>query len=145
MLTVRQGMDFDHFITAQEPVYAEVVRELAKGEKCSHWMWFIFPQLRGLGYSAMAQKFALGSLDEARRYLVHPVLGARLRECTRLVLTTQNRTAEDIFGPVDAMKLRSSMTLFSLASPGDGLFEGIIEKYYDGEKDGRTIELLGAR
>ena len=142
MLTVRQGMDFDHFIAAQDPVYAEVVRELADGKKCSHWMWFIFPQLRGLGYSATSQKFALGSLDEARRYLEHPVLGTRLRECTELVLKTQNRTAEDIFGSVDAMKLRSSMTLFSLCSPTNGLFDLVIEKYFAGKKDDRTIELL---
>jgi uncharacterized protein (DUF1810 family) len=142
MLTVKEGMNFDHFIAAQDGVYGEVVRELADGDKRSHWMWFIFPQLRGLGYSAMKQKFALGSLDEARRYLEHPMLGARLRECTRLVLATQNRSAEDIFGPVDAMKLRSSMTLFSLASAGDGLFDQVIEKYFAGEKDGRTLELL---
>jgi uncharacterized protein (DUF1810 family) len=138
-------MKFDHFLKAQETVYGLVVRELARGEKWSHWMWFIFPQLSGLGSSRMSRQFALDSLDAANRYLQHEVLGARLCECTQLVLDVQDRTAVEIFGPVDAMKFRSSMTLFALCSPESSLFHRAIEKYFDGKKDTRTLEMLGLR
>jgi uncharacterized protein (DUF1810 family) len=136
-------MEFDHFVAAQEGVYEDVLRELADGEKTSHWMWFIFPQMRGLGSSGMSNRFAINSLDEARRYLQHKVLGARLRECTQLVLQVQDRTAEEIFGYVDCLKFRSSMTLFSLASPPGSVFEKAIEKYCSGQKDPKTLALLG--
>ena len=135
-------MEFDHFIEAQNRVYDQVIRELTEGQKRSHWMWYIFPQVSGLGFSEISNRYALGSLDEACRYLKHELLGARLRQCTQLVLDIRNRTAEDIFGPLDAMKFRSSMTLFSLCSPSRSLFDSAIEKYFDGKKDPRTIELL---
>jgi uncharacterized protein (DUF1810 family) len=138
-------IEFDHFIEAQNRVYDRVVRELTEGQKSSHWMWYIFPQVRGLGFSEISNRYALSSIDEARCYLKHELLGARLRGCTQLVLDIQNRTAEDIFGPVDAMKFRSSMTLFSLCSPSKSLFDSAIEKYFGGKKDPRTIELLGLK
>jgi len=138
-------MAFDHFIIAQDSVYANVVRELSAGQKRSHWMWFIFPQLRGLGSSAMADKFALDSVDEARRYLQHPLLGARLRECTQLVLDVPHRTAEDVFGFPDYLKFHSSMTLFALCSPVGDLFDRAILKYFAAEKDPKTLDLLGLR
>jgi uncharacterized protein (DUF1810 family) len=136
-------MEFDHFVEAQNRVYEQVVYELTEGQKRSHWMWYIFPQVRGLGYSEISNRYALGSIDEARRYLKHELLGARLRECTQLVIDIQNRTAEDILGPLDAMKFRSSMTLFSLCSPSGSLFDSAIEKYFDGKRDPQTLELLG--
>jgi uncharacterized protein (DUF1810 family) len=138
-------MEFDHFIEGQNRVYEKVVRELTEGQKQTHWMWYIFPQISGLGFSEISNKYALRSIDEARRYLKHELLGARLRECTRLVLDIQNRTAEDIFGPVDAMKFRSSMTLFSLCLSSKSLFDSAIGKYFDGKKDPQTLELLGLK
>jgi uncharacterized protein (DUF1810 family) len=136
-------MEFDHFVEAQNRVYDQVVRELTEGQKRSHWMWYVFPQVRGLGFSEISNRYALSSIDEARRYLKHELLGARLRECTQLALDIRNRTAEDIFGPVDAMKFRSSMTLFSLCSPSKSLFDSAIGKYFDGKKDPKTLKLLG--
>ena len=135
-------MEFVHFIVAQAPVYQQVVVELAAGQKTSHWMWFIFPQLRGLGSSQMSEKFALDSLPAATRYLRHQLLGARLRECTQLVLHANNRTAEEIFGSIDCLKFRSSMTLFSLTSPPEGLFDAALDRFFAGKKDPRTLELL---
>lgn len=133
---------FAHFVEAQEPVYDDVVRELSAGRKQSHWMWFIFPQLLGLAPSAMSQRYALDSTDAAKRYLQHPVLGPRLRECTRLVLDVPDRSAEEIFGYPDYLKFRSSMTLFALAAPSEELFQRALEKYYDGQRDPQTLELL---
>jgi uncharacterized protein (DUF1810 family) len=137
------SVEFDHFVRAQAPVYEQVLRELAAGCKDSHWMWFIFPQLRGLGYSMTSQRYAIESLGQARRYLEHSLLGPRLRECTELVLHIQGRTAEDIFGDPDWMKFRSSMTLFSLCLPPDSVFARAIDKYFAGKNDGRTLKLLG--
>ena len=108
--------DLGRFVAAQERVWPEVVAELGAGRKRTHWMWFVFPQVAGLGSSAMAQRYAIGSLDEARAYLAHPVLGARLREATRLVLRHRGTPAEAVLGPIDAMKFRSSMTLFAEAA-----------------------------
>jgi uncharacterized protein (DUF1810 family) len=137
-------VEFDHFILAQEPVYAQVVRELSEGQKKSHWIWFIFPQLRGLGFSAMSNKYALDSVEQAGRYLEHEVLGARLRECTQLVLTVRNRTIQDIFG-ADDVKFRSSMTLFSLCQPPVDLFDQALARHFGGQKDARMLELLGPK
>jgi uncharacterized protein (DUF1810 family) len=139
------AQEFDHFVRAQAPVYDKILRELAAGQKSSHWMWFIFPQLRGLGHSPMAERYAIESLAQARRYAEHSLLGARLRECTQLVLGVRGRTAEDIFGYPDWMKFRSSMTLFSLCAPPDSLFAQAIDKYFAGERDDRTLELLDMR
>jgi uncharacterized protein (DUF1810 family) len=133
----------DDFVASQDRVYDDVKRELAAGRKTSHWMWFIFPQIAGLGFSATSRRFAIESADEARRYLQHPVLGERLRECTRLVLAVTGRTVEEIFGYPDHLKFRSSMTLFSVAAPEETVFQEALEKYFGGEPDHRTIELLG--
>ena len=133
------------FAPAQDPVYERVRAELAAGEKKSHWMWFIFPQLKGLGSSATARKFALASLDEAREYLAHPLLGARLRECTGLVNAVKDRTAEEIFGYPDHMKFHSSMTLFALAATGEAdrrLFGAALARYFGGEEDPLTVRGL---
>jgi uncharacterized protein (DUF1810 family) len=135
--------DLDRFISAQEGVYAGVLDELGRGRKVGHWIWFIFPQIAGLGYSAMSQLYAISSLDEARAYLAHPVLGARLRECAAVVLATTGRTALEIFGSIDAMKLRSSMTLFHRAAPDEAVFAQILERYYDGRADDATDARLG--
>jgi uncharacterized protein (DUF1810 family) len=112
--------------------------ELAAGRKRTHWMWFVFPQLRGLGLSSMAQHYGIASLDEARAYLAHPVLGTRLRECCALVLAVEGRSAQEIMGSPDDMKLRSCATLFALAAPDEPLFTQVLDKFYGGEPDPRT-------
>ena len=137
--------DLDRFIGAQEGIYAGVLDELRRGRKVGHWIWFIFPQVAGVGYSAMSQQYAISSLDEARAYLAHPVLGARLRECAAVVLATTGRTALEIFGSIDAMKLRSSMTLFHRAVPDAPVFAQVLERYYDGKADDATDARLGLR
>jgi uncharacterized protein (DUF1810 family) len=126
-------------VDAQAPVYEQVRREMEAGRKQSHWMWFIFPQIAGLGHSPMSVRFAIISLDEAKAYLTHPVLGARLRECTRLTLRVQGKTARDIFGPIDEIKFHSSMTLFARAAPDEGLFQRCIDKYFAGAPDPATL------
>jgi uncharacterized protein (DUF1810 family) len=133
----------DRFIDAQQPVYEAVLEELRRGRKVSHWMWFVFPQVVGLGRSEMSRRYAIGSLDEARAYLADPVIGARLRECAEVLLSTAGRSAEDIFGSVDAVKLRSSMTLFHRAAPEDPLFRQVLERYFAGATDPATDALLG--
>jgi len=137
--------DLGRFVSAQEGVYAGVLDELRRGRKVGHWIWFIFPQVAGLGYSAMSQQYAISSLDEARAYLAHPVLGGRLRECAAVVLATTGRTALEIFGSIDAMKLRSSMTLFHRAVPDEPVFAQVLERYYDGKADDATDARLGLR
>jgi len=132
----------ERFIAAQESTYQQVVNELSAGRKRSHWMWFIFPQLAGLGFSAMAQHYAIGSLAEARAYLAHPVLGARLRECSALVLAVQGATVHGIFGSPDNMKFHSSMTLFAQAAPDEALFRDCLDKYFGGVPDRATLDLL---
>jgi len=122
--------------------YARAVGELRQGRKRTHWMWFVFPQMEGLGHSSNARRFALTSLSEARAYLRHPVLGPRLLECTGVVAQTSGRTAEEVFGPLDAMKLRSSMTLFMRAAPEEPLFRGVLERHFDGLADTATDALL---
>lgn len=134
--------DLERFVAAQDPVIERVRAELAAGRKASHWMWFIFPQLAGLGFSAMSQRYAIASLEEARRYLAHPVLGARLLECTRLVNAVEGRSAHGIFGSPDDMKFHSSMTLFARAAPEEPAFAAALAKYYAGAEDPRTLALL---
>ena len=145
------GEGLERFVEAQDwllamsgrSVYAGALEELRQGRKRTHWMWFVFPQIAGLGSSDMSRHYAIASLDEARRYLRHPVLAARLRECTRAVLDVEGRTAEDILGGIDAAKLRSSMTLFELADPREPLFAAALGKFYAGERDAATLRLAG--
>jgi uncharacterized protein (DUF1810 family) len=134
--------NLQRFIDAQHPIYGQVRGELRAGQKESHWMWFIFPQLEGLGTSLTAQKYAITGIEEAKAYLDHPLLGFRLRECTRLVNAVKNHSVEDIFGYPDNMKFQSSMTLFARVSPGEIMFTAALEKYFNGELDRRTLELL---
>ena len=134
--------DLERFVAEQDGSYETVLDELRRWRKTSHWIWFIFPQIAGLGRSAMSQHFAIGSLDEARAYLAHFLLGGRLRECTRLVLAIEGRTAEEIFGSLDAMKVRSSMTLFHRAAPHEREFGLVLERYYGGVEDEATVERL---
>jgi uncharacterized protein (DUF1810 family) len=141
---VAVDLDLDRFVRAQAPVYDEVLAELAQGRKTSHWMWFVFPQIAGLGRSETARFYAIASLDEARAYLEHPVLGSRLRECAGLLLAVEGRTAESIVGPIDAMKLRSSMTLFLRADPEEPLFGRVLDRFYGGAPDEATDALLRA-
>jgi uncharacterized protein (DUF1810 family) len=136
------GDDLERFVTAQEPVYRQVLAELRRGRKTSHWMWFIFPQITGLGQSPMSVRFAIQSIEEARAYLAHPVLGSRLRECAGAVLALNDRTAEEVFGPVDAKKLRSCMTLFHRAAPAEPLFGQVLDAWFDGMPDNSTATLL---
>ena len=133
--------DLQRFVDAQRGVYPQVCAELAAGCKRSHWMWFVFPQLKELGRSATAQHYGIASLAEAQAYWAHPLLGPRLRECTGLVLAVDGRSAHEIFGPPDDLKFRSCMTLFAQAT-GERLFTRALEKYFRGEADPRTIELL---
>ena len=136
--------DLERFLEEQRDVYDDALDELCRGRKTGHWIWFIFPQIAGLGYSFMSQRFAISSLDEARDYLAHPVLGSRLRECARTVLETNDRTAEEIFGPIDALKLRSCMTLFHRAAPDESVFAQVLDRYYGGAADWATDARLGA-
>ncbi|OBJ23659.1 DUF1810 domain-containing protein [Mycobacterium colombiense] len=136
--------DLKRFVDAQEPVYGDVVDELRAGRKRSHWMWFVFPQLRGLGGSAMAARFGIASLEEAGAYLRHELLGPRLRECARLVTAVQGRSIGQIFGSPDDLKLCSSMTLFARATDDNKDFLAVLDKYYDGRQDPLTLERLGA-
>jgi uncharacterized protein (DUF1810 family) len=134
--------DLKRFVDAQATVYRRVVAELSRGRKQSHWMWFIFPQLAGLGHSEMAQRFAIASREEAAAYLQHASLGPRLHECTGLVLAVERKTILEILGSPDDLKFRSSMTLFGAVS-SDPKFSAAIDKYYGGEPDRTTLELLG--
>lgn len=136
--------DLERFVVAQNRggVHRQAVDELRQGRKASHWMWFVFPQVAGLGLSGMAQRYAIRSLDEARAYLSHPVLGPRLLESAGIVAETEGRSAQEIFGGIDAVKLRSSMTLFRLAASGEPVFQLVLDRYFDGVPDGRTEELL---
>jgi uncharacterized protein (DUF1810 family) len=135
--------DLDRFLVAQQPVYDRVLDELRRGRKTGHWIWFIFPQVVGLGYSPMSQHFGIASLDEARAYLAQPVLGARLRECAGVVLATRGRTVDEILGSTDAQKLRSCMTLFHRAAPDEPVFAQLLDRYYGGVADEATDARLG--
>ena len=135
--------DLKRFVDAQAPVYRNVVEELRGGRKRSHWMWFVFPQLRGLGGSPAAVHYGISSLEEARAYLRHGLLGPRLHECTELVNQVQGRSVAQIFGSPDDLKLRSCATLFACVSPPGSVFDRLLEKYYGGQRDGKTLRLLG--
>lgn len=137
----------ERFVAAQDAggTYQRAVAELRAGAKRSHWMWFVFPQIAGLGFSTMSQRYAITSLAQARAYLAHPVLGPRLVECARILSATRDRTAAEIFGGVDALKLRSSMTLFITAAPGgEPAFREVLDRYFNGEPDEATIERLAS-
>ena len=134
--------DLARFVTAQEGVFAEVIDELTAGRKQSHWMWFVFPQIAGLGNSAMAVRYAIGSMAEARAYLDHPVLGPRLRQCTALLNQVEGRTIRAILGQPDDMKFRSSVTLFSRATAQNSAFITALERYFGGEADQATLDRL---
>ena len=149
MLTLKMSLAEDphnlaRFVEAQENTWEQAIAELKRGRKSSHWMWFIFPQIRGLGSSETARFYAIQSGEEARAFLAHPILGQRLLESCRVLLAHEDRTAHEIFGSPDEMKLRSSMTLFAAVSGGLTEFEKVIEKYYSGGADSRTLELLKA-
>jgi uncharacterized protein (DUF1810 family) len=130
------------FLEPQDRAWNAITAELRTGRKATHWMWFVFPQMRGLGRSAMAEHFGLSGLDEARAYLAHPVLGSRLEECTRLALAAAPRSAGDIFGYPDTVKFQSSMTLFALAAGEDSVFAETLAVFFDGEKDVATLRLV---
>jgi uncharacterized protein (DUF1810 family) len=139
---VSDPFDLDRFVRAQETDYDRALAEIRSGRKRSHWMWYVFPQCAGLGQSAMSQRYAINTLAEARAYLAHPILGARLQEIAEAVLNVQGRTAHEMFGSPDDLKLQSSATLFALVSPDDSVFHRIIDKYFDGSRDERTLELV---
>jgi uncharacterized protein (DUF1810 family) len=136
--------DLQRFVAAQDSsgTYQHAAAELRNGRKASHWMWFIFPQIAGLGYSPASQTYAISGLEEARAYLAHPVLGARLIECAAIVAGVSGRTAEQIFGEVDALKLRSSMTLFMHAASGEPVFRQVLDQYFDGLADSATEQRI---
>jgi uncharacterized protein (DUF1810 family) len=136
--------ELDRFVEAQDSgsTYARALAELRAGRKTSHWMWFVFPQIAGLGQSATSRRYAIASLDEARAYLEHPVLGPRLVECARALLDHEGLPAREILGEIDAVKLRSSMTLFSRAARSE-VFDQVLERYFDGEPDAATLEKIG--
>ena len=136
--------DLQRFVAAQHPVYPTVLSELSAGRKRSHWMWFIFPQISGLGHSATAQAFAVSSLAEAVAYLAHPTLGPRLRECAALVAGIEGRSIDEIFGHPDDLKFHSSMTLFARAAPESPLFRDVLDRYFDGLPDEATDARLEA-
>jgi uncharacterized protein (DUF1810 family) len=138
------GYDLGRFVDAQDAggTYEQAVAELRRGRKTSHWMWFVFPQIAGLGYSPAARTYAIGSLGEARAYLAHPVLGPRLIECATIVAQTRDRTAEQIFGGIDALKLRSCATLFHRADPDQPVFADVLARFFDGRPDPATDERI---
>ena len=135
--------DLNRFVEAQREDYSQALTEIRAGRKRSHWMWYIFPQFDGLGVSSTAQHFAIKSVEETKAYLAHPILGARLRECVDALLNLEGRTAEEIFGFPDVLKLKSSATLFAHMSPPGSSFHRVLEKYYRGEMDEKTLRLLG--
>lgn len=137
--------DLERFVEAQDAraTYPTAVAELRAGRKASHWMWFVFPQIAGLGMTEMSRRYAISSLAEARLYLAHPILGERLEECARILTELDGRSAQDVLGPVDAMKLRSSMTLFARAAPESQLFREVLDRYFDGVADEATDARLG--
>lgn len=142
MTSETDPFDLTRFIRAQDTVLARVRTELKEGRKASHWMWFVFPQIAGLGTSTMSRHYAIGSLEEARAYLAHPVLGPRLRECVDVLLALPPLSAHEIFGSPDDRKLHSSLTLFAQAAPGETLFTRALERYFSGAADTVTLKLL---
>ena len=137
-------IDLQIFVQAQEDIYEQALAELKNGSKESHWMWFVFPQIAGLGNSEMARKYAIPNLADAKAYLSHDLLGSRLRECTEAVLAVEGRTAHEIFGSPDDVKLKSCMTLFEVADGPGSVFSSILEKYFEGQRDERSLMILNA-
>ena len=136
--------DLSRFLKAQQYDYDQALKEIRSGRKRSHWMWYIFPQIQGLGFSSTAQYYAIRDLDEAKEYLAHPVLGERLKEISSALLELEGLSASEIFGYPDDLKLRSSMTLFRLADLDCDIFEKVLEKYYGGKPDDRTVNIIRA-
>jgi len=132
----------NRLLEAQQAVYSKVLKELRNGKKTTHWMWFIFPQIEGLGHSSTAKYYSIKTIEEAKEYLAHPILGARLLECASIILEIENKTADDIFGYPDNAKLKSSMTLFNFISPEHKEFADVLKKYFAGEQDEKTIAIL---
>lgn len=139
---MKDAYNLQRFVDAQQPLFQQVLTELEAGQKRSHWMWFVFPQIAGLGRSATAQHYAIGSIGEARAYLAHPLLGPRLRESVDVLLALPTSDAEAVFGGVDALKARSSLTLFAQAEPAEPRFGRALTKYFGGERDQATLGLL---
>jgi len=137
-------IDLQIFVQAQEDIYDQALAELKNGKKVSHWMWFVFPQIAGLGNSEMARRYAIPNLADAKEYLSHDLLGSRLRECTQAVLAVESRSAYEILGSPDDMKLKSCMTLFELADGPDSIFSDILDKYFEGQRDERSLTILNA-
>jgi uncharacterized protein (DUF1810 family) len=135
--------DLGRFVQAQEGVYPRALSEIRSGRKTTHWIWFVFPQIDGLGFSSTAKYYAIKSIDEARAYLAHPVLGPRLLEIAEAAVEVEGRSAHEIFGSPDDLKLRSCATLFACVSPPGSVFERLLGKYYGGERDDKTLRLLG--
>lgn len=132
--------NLNRFVEAQNRVYEQVLKELKQGKKISHWMWYIFPQIQGLGYTSSRQYYAISSLEEAKEYVLNPILNSRLIECCQILLELENKTVEEIFNLIDTMKLKSCMTLFSLASDNP-IFDEVLKMYFDGEKDSATVSI----
>jgi uncharacterized protein (DUF1810 family) len=142
-MNISDPFNLKRFLDAQKGIYERVANELRAGQKSSHWMWFIFPQIRGLGHAETSIFFAISSLPEAEAYLEHPVLGPRLRECCELLMQIEGRSASQIFGSPDDLKLRSSMTLFANATEQNASFKDVLQRCFEGQFDQRTLELLG--
>ena len=142
MTIERDPFELSRFVDAQAPVYDSVVEELTAGRKVGHWMWFVFPQIAGLGQSWMAERYAISGREEARAYAEHPVLGSRLNACTQLVLSVEGRSARQIFGGIDELKFRSCLTLFERSAADPAIFRAALAKYFAGEPDPLTLDLL---
>ena len=140
---MHDGYDLNRFVGAQQADYERALVEITSGEKRSHWMWYIFPQLDGLAFSPTSKRYAIKSVDEARAYLEHPILGPRLLNCAEAALGVEGRSVSEIFGSPDDLKLKSCATLFSCVSPPGSVFDRLLEKYFGGARDGKTLELLG--
>jgi uncharacterized protein (DUF1810 family) len=134
--------NLNRFLKAQEGVYEQALSEIQRGQKRSHWMWYLFPQFKGLGFSPTSKRYSIKSIDEAKAYLDHPVLGSRLVECTEAVLKVEGRSAHDIFGSPDDLKLKSCATLFEYVSPKESVFEQLLDQYFQGERDQKTLNLI---
>ena len=134
--------NISRFLSAQQNIYTHVLKELQNGNKTTHWMWFIFPQIEGLGNSQTAKYYSITTIEEAKEYLMHPILGKRLLECTNIIAGIENKTADEIFGSIDTMKLRSCMTLFNFIAPEQKVFADVLKKYFNGEEDELTLSIL---
>lgn len=142
MTNANDPYNLQRFVEAQDPVIEEVKEELRSGRKRTHWMWYVFPQIEGLGSSQLAQRYAISSQDEAEAYLSHPILGSRLRDCTEIVNAVEGRSANEVFGSPDDLKFRSSMTLFETVADDPTPFRTALEQYYENDRDSKTLELL---